>query len=154
MTQRATQTRSGTSAPPAAPHPSWPVRLPIDPEADAGAVVSEPSALERAGPAAPETPAEPPEVEHLSRSESQRAARTERHIRRRLSIACALLVAGCLVITILIVELARTHPAGLPASASAPALLTSIQLSQPPSLSPTTRSLGTDGATAPEGGHP
>jgi hypothetical protein len=84
-------------------------------------------------------------VEHLSRSESQRAARTERHIRRRLSIACALLVAGCLVITILIVELARTHPAGLPAPASAAAPLTTIP-SQPPYLTPTTRSFGTDGA--------
>jgi hypothetical protein len=146
MTQRATQTRSGTSAPPTAPQTAWPVRLPIDPEADPGAVVNEPSALERAGPAAPETPpVEPAEVEHLSRSESQRAARTERHIRRRLSIACALLVAGCLVITILIVELARTRPAGLPAPASAAAPLTTNP-SQPPPLTPTTRSFGTDGA--------
>jgi hypothetical protein len=152
MTQRATQTRSGTSASPTAPRSGWPVRLPIGPEDDADEVVNEPSALERAGPAAPETPpAEPPGVEHRSRSESQRAARSERHVRRRLSIACALLVAGCLVITILIVELARTRPAGLSASASEPALVTTIQ---PPALTPTNRSFGADGATAPEGGHP
>jgi hypothetical protein len=150
MTQRATQTRSGTSASPTAPRPDWPVRLPTDPGADAGEVVNEPSALERAGPAAPETP--PPEAEHLSRSESQRAARSERRFRRRLAIACALLVAGCLVVTILIVELARTRAAGLPAPASGSALV-SIQ-PQPPPATPTTRSFGADGATAPEGGHP
>jgi hypothetical protein len=154
MTQRATQTRSGTSAPSIAPHPGRPVRLPIDPEADLGPVVNEPSALERAGPAASETPpADPPEVEHLSRSESQRAARSERHLRRRLAIACALLVAGCLVVTILIVELARTRAAGLPAPASASALVIPVP-PQPPPATPTTRSFGTDGATAPEGGHP
>ena len=110
MTQRATPTKSGTSALPTAPHPDWPVRLPTDPEADAAEVINEPSALERAGPAAPDTPpAEPPEAEHLSRSESQRAARSERRCRRRLAIACALLVAGCLVVTLLIVALARTR---------------------------------------------
>jgi hypothetical protein len=154
MTQRATQTRSGTSGSPTAPHPDWPLRLPTDPGADAGEVVNEPSALERAGPAASETPpAEPPEVEHLSRSESQRAARSERRFRRRLAIACALLVAGCLVVTILIVELARTRAAGLPAPGSASALVVSFQ-PQPPPATPTTRSFGADGATAPEGGHP
>jgi hypothetical protein len=152
MTQRATQTRSGTSTSPTAPHTAWPVRLPIDPGADAGEVVTEPSALERVGPAAPEpAPTEAPEVEHLSRSESQRAARSERHFRRRLAIACALLVTGCLLITILIVELARTRAAGLPAPASGSALVISIR-PQPPPATPTTRSFGTDGVTAPEGG--
>ena len=67
--------------------------------------------------------ADPEPVDQQPRVDRRRAERSERRQRRRISVGCALLVAVCLVITILIVGMARNRNPGaqvvLPGLASA-----------------------------------
>jgi hypothetical protein len=117
MTVRMTQTKSDTTPPSTSPYPARPSGHPDlaelagttgpdgpDPEA-APAVTGQ-------GPPSEAAADRPPAADHSSRIEGLRAVRAERHRRRVLSLACAALVAACLVVTILIVGLARTRSSG------------------------------------------
>jgi hypothetical protein len=91
--------------------------------------------------------------DHESRLDARRAQRAARQQRRHIAMACAVLVAVCLAITILIVGMARNRTPGaqvvMPAVALAiPARTDSLPAS--PAHQPNTFR----GATAPEGGHP
>jgi hypothetical protein len=136
MTVRMTQSKSGTTPPSTSPYPARPsghpdlselagtelASPPEDPSVDPELVVpveSDPGP----GPDAADLP--PPAADHASRTEGLRAVRAERHRRRVLSLACAALVAACLVITILIVGLARTRSSG-PSAARTPSVLTAV----------------------------
>jgi hypothetical protein len=58
------------------------------------------------------TEASPPDSGEAQPGEGRRALRAERQERRRLAVACALLIAVCLAITILVVSFARTRSPG------------------------------------------
>jgi hypothetical protein len=82
----------------------------------------------------------------------RRALREARRQRRRLMGVCAVIVAACLVMTVLIVGMARDRPApGTPTGVvnSAGGLLVPIR----PALSPSSAHVQEHGAEAPEGGH-
>jgi hypothetical protein len=128
MTVRMTQSKSGTTPPSTSPYPARPSGHPD---------LSELAGTELAAP--PEAPSIEPELvvpvetdpgpgpaaDHASRTEGLRAVRAERHRRRVLSLACAALVAACLIVTILIVGLARTRSSG-PSAARSPLVLTAV----------------------------
>lgn len=78
--------------------------------------------------------------------ETRKEVREARHRRRQLMVACAIVVAACLVLTILIVTMARQRPSGLPAPTASRAEAVASYRSAPvptPSHS----------AVAPQGGH-
>ena len=107
MTVRMTQTKSGITTPSTTPYPAHPGHPDLselagtDPDGPGPTAVTEPDVV---------VPV--PAVDQASRVEGLRAVRAERHRRRMLSVACAALVAACLVVTILIVGLARTRSSG------------------------------------------
>ena len=128
MSVRPTQTKSRYPRRSKQPHPPPEQDLATDPEVGApadpgldpaaGPLTAEPAAAEpvTAGTtpagttAAGTTPAAVPSPVSRADRKSQRAAR---RTRRNLAIACGLLVAVCLVLTILIVNMARNRPTGL-----------------------------------------
>ena len=90
--------------------------------------------------------------DHQTRGDGQRAQRAARQQRRHLSVACAVLIAVCLVITILVVGMARNHSPGAQVVVPALALAISGHVDARPSV-PTIQPNQFHGATAPEGGH-
>ena len=88
-----------------------------------------------------------------SRLADRQAVRAARRTRRNLAILCGLVVLVCLVLTILIVDMARNRPPG--AEITVPASTASA-----PPASALSHRLTTDsvipnrGASAPEGGNP
>lgn len=117
------------------------VRMTLDEDDTTGVVpVSpRPSGVGVPVPAAAPEPAAGPDTA------GRRALREARRQRRRLMAVCALIIAACLVMTVLIVGMARDRPAQ-----SGP---TGVVL-QPLVLSPTTPYPAVPpGAPAPEGGH-
>jgi len=90
-----------------------------------------------------------------------RAERAERRQRRRISVGCALLVAVCLVITILIVGMARNRSPGAQVVVPGAALATPAAVNSLPTVHPVHRvhpvhPVHPDkarGAVAPEGGN-
>ncbi len=82
-------------------------------------------------------------------TDSRRNLRVARQQRRRLSILCAVLVAVCLAVTILIVSLARTRTSG--PTTVVPAWALSAPSPAPASVVPTIHRIVSHGATAPEG---
>jgi hypothetical protein len=136
MTVRVTQSKSGTTTPSTSPYPARPSGHPDLSELAGTELASPPVAAPAepevvvpvdTGPGSGPDPAadQPPVADHASRIEGLRAVRAERHRRRVLSLACAALVAACLVITILIVGLARTRPSG-PSSVGLPSVLAAL----------------------------
>ncbi|MGP0110845.1 MAG: hypothetical protein ACLPR9_18660 [Acidimicrobiales bacterium] len=121
MTVRMTPTESGTTPRPPDPHPPVPGDAPPGPSPD------------------------------RPRTDGRRALREVRRQRRRLSVLCAVVVAVCLALTILVVDLARNRAAGPQGVGPALALLPAthprfVPLDpQPPE---------THGAAAPEGADP
>jgi len=98
--------------------------------------------------------ADPEPVDQQPRVDRRRAERAERRQRRRISVGCALLVAVCLVITILIVGMARNRNPGaqvvLPGLASAaPAFDSRPNVHTIPNV----HNDKVRGAVAPEGGN-
>jgi hypothetical protein len=83
----------------------------------------------------------------------RRALRAARRQRRRLMGVCAALVAACLVMTVLIVGMARDRPGLAPPAGVVTASAGSLAVALPQSSSgPVDQN--PHGATAPEGGHP
>jgi hypothetical protein len=84
-------------------------------------------------------------------ADSRKTLRAARQQRRRLSILCAVLVAACLAVTILIVSLARTRASGPTrvTPASALPIPTPLRDSAVPTIDP----ILSQGAPAPEGGN-
>jgi hypothetical protein len=106
MSVRPTQTKSGYPRRSRQPYPV--------PEQDLDSDHSPAPALAR--PASPGTDADPAEADAVPGPVSpvdRRAQRAARRTRRRLAVACGLVVAVCLVLTILIVNMARNRPTGL-----------------------------------------
>jgi hypothetical protein len=88
-----------------------------------------------------------------SRVADRKALRTARRTRRNLAILCGLVVAVCLVLTILIVDMARNRPSG--AGITVPVSTTFAQGA--PERSPHLSAdsiIPNRGASAPEGGNP
>ena len=131
MSVRPTQTKSGYPRRSRQPYPSAEDDAEVAGPASAGATVTAPGAEpveaedEPASPAATAEPV-PPEAEPgLVTPEpggrlDRRAQRAIRQSRRTLALVCVLLVAVCLVLTILIVNMARNRPAALGSASSAP----------------------------------
>ncbi len=106
MSVRPTQTKSGYPRRSRQPYPLTEGTGAGGPAAAAGPDEAVPDA----GPVEPTAGATPPGPGgRLDR----RAKRAIRQSRRTLALACVLLVAVCLVLTILIVNMARNRPAGL-----------------------------------------
>jgi len=136
MTVRMTQSKSGTTPPSTSPYPARQSGHPDLSELAGTELAAPPEAPSvqpelvvpvetDPGPGPATAPIPPPTADHASRAEGLRAVRAERHRRRVLSLACAALVAACLVITILIVGLARTRASG-PSAARSPSALTAV----------------------------
>jgi hypothetical protein len=53
------------------------------------------------------TPSSDPSPDHAVHAESRRALRAHRRQRRRIAIGCAVFIAVCVVITLVIVDIAR-----------------------------------------------
>jgi len=108
-----------------------------------------PDAVSAATPAAVLSDPEP--VDQQPRVDRRRAERAERRQRRRISVGCALLVAVCLVITILIVGMARNRNPGVQV------VVPGLAVAAPAFHSrPTVHTVHSDkvlGAAAPEGGN-
>ena len=162
MTVRMTQSKSGTTPPSTSPYPARPSGHPDLSELAGTELAAPPEApsvepelvvpVETDPGPGPEGAAPSPVADHASRTDGLRAVRAERHRRRVLSLACAALVAACLVITILIVGLARTRSSG-PSAARSPSVLTAVGRGARPPLR-SHRPVHTDsGAEAPLGGH-
>jgi hypothetical protein len=83
----------------------------------------------------------------------RRAVREARRQRRRLMALCAAVVAACLIMTVMVVGLARDRPSpGTPTGVVAPVLLF---IGTPQSVSiPNHQQQPEAGTTVPEGGHP
>jgi hypothetical protein len=103
---------------------------------------SAPGAAEDPAPGRDSGVEEPVEVAR----ETRREVREARHRRRQLMVACAVVVAACLVLTILIVTMARQRPSGLPVQTAPRAEAVATYRSAPV---PTPN----HGAVAPQGGH-
>lgn len=98
------------------------------------------------GPAARPSDAEQQESEPVEAPrETRREVREARRRRRHLLAACAIVVAVCLMLTILVVTMARQRPSGLPAPAAPRA--GAVVTYSAPNLIPS------HGAVAPRGGH-
>jgi hypothetical protein len=104
-------------------------------------------------------PAIPPtDPEGSVRAEGRRAMRAARKQRRRISVGCAVLITVCVVITVLIVGLARDRASGPQVVAPEAALARSLQATPAGSVDPRlpaekTSSIESQGAEAPQGGH-
>ena len=106
MSVRPTQTKSGYPRRSRQPYPS----AEQDPDAEPGS--GAPPVSDGAGTALPgPVLAEAGQVAEAPPSRAER--RAVRRMRRNLAIVCGLVVAVCLVLTILIVNMARTRPSGL-----------------------------------------
>ena len=88
---------------------------------------------------------QPVEAPREAPRETRREVREARRRRRHLLAACAIVVAVCLVLTILIVSMARQRPSGLPASGGTEGR--GRRHHSAPDLIPS------HGAVAPRGGH-
>jgi hypothetical protein len=88
-----------------------------------------------------------------SRVADRKALRAARRTRRNLAILCGLVVAVCLVLTILIVDMARTRPPGaeITMPVSTASVLGAAGRSHPLSADSI---IPNRGAPAPEGGNP
>jgi Na+/proline symporter len=95
-----------------------------------------------------------PEVgpEAGSRVADRKAQRAARRTRRTLAIVCGVVVAVCLILTILIVDMARNRTSG-PLLVMSPVAL-STGPSRPPATLSLTRFHPIPGAPASEGGNP
>jgi hypothetical protein len=148
MTVRMPQAESGSitqsTGPYAALHSDPPAGTAL--EADHHLVVPEAgSGQDPVVPPVSALPARQPQVD------GRRAHRIARHQRRRISIGCAVLVAVCLVITILIVGMARNRTPG--AQVVVPALALAIPPVDSRPVVPTVPPNQFRDATASEGGH-
>ena len=152
MTVRMTPTESGTTPRPPDPHPP----VPSDAPPEVACVGSAPTAR----PIGTDPPSGRAGVSGTVRSEpspgppqadNRRALREKRRERRRLSVLCAVVVAVCLVLTILIVGMARNRPTG--PQVVGPALVIS-PTNQPHVVPPDPQPPETHGAAAPEGADP
>ena len=135
---------------------------PVD-DHPASASTVEPLVGREGTPGAAESPIgalEPPEPESMlepeperQESESRRQLRQARHHRRKVSVACAVLVGVCLALTILVVTLASQRKSDPQGSLSLPTAGSASTGAVPPVVSfvSTTHRVG---APAPEGGHP
>ncbi len=143
MSVRPTQTKSGYPRRTRQPYPTGD-QAPAGPEASDDQATGEPTDPDPAGPAsAPEVAPRPPD------RKSQRAAR---RTRRNLAIVCGLVVALCLILTILIVDMARNRTSGPLFVVSPVALSTGLPRSvDVPSLTPNHPFRD---APASEGGNP
>jgi hypothetical protein len=161
MTVRMTQAKSGSTRPSADPYaalrtdrhepePATGIDPPPDslsgtpPTADDGETAH--AAL------AEEALEDSPAPEHPSRPDGRRAQRAARHQRRNISVACAVLIAVCLVITILIVGMARNRSPGVQVVVPASAFALPGQASRP--VLPAVNLIEIRAVTAPKGGHP
>jgi hypothetical protein len=147
MTVRLTQSRSGYPRRSRQPYPT-------DGGQSSDGEGPAPGDGELPGGSVPEsvTPTPEPTVSR-SRVADRKALRAARRTRRNLAILCGLVVAVCLVLTILIVDMARTRPPGaeitVPVStASALGAADRSHHRSPDSIIPNR------GAPAPEGGNP
>ncbi len=109
---------------------------------------------EAAPPAEPETapPAEP-EVASDARTEGRREMRAARRRRRRISIGCAVLIAACTAVTLLVVAIARDRSPN-PLVVNPPGAIITSSSARYPAAVPDHLSIETLGAPAPPGGHP
>jgi hypothetical protein len=110
MSVRPTQTKSGYPNRSRQPYPV--------PEQDLDSDHPPEPALDRSAPPGPDAdlatdPAGADAVPGPLSPVDRRAQRAARRTRRRLAVACGLVVAVCLVLTILIVNMARNRPTGL-----------------------------------------
>jgi hypothetical protein len=107
-----------------------------------------------AGSGGPEEAApEPAPTGSRSRVADRKALRAARRTRRNLAILCGVVVAVCLVLTILIVDMARNRPPG--AEITMPVSTASALVAADRSHPLSTHSLIPNrGAPAPEGGNP
>ena len=96
---------------------------------------------------------EPALAGSISRVADRKAVREARRTRRNLAIVCGLVVAVCLVLTILIVDMARNRPPGaeIMVPVSTASALGAADVSHDLSPHPT---IPNRGAPAPEGGNP
>jgi hypothetical protein len=140
MSVRPTQTKSGYPRRTRQPYPTGDQ----DPDGSpSDASPAEEQGERAAGPAGPQAG---------SRVADRKAQRAERRTRRNVAIVCGLVVAACLIITILIVDMARNRTSG-PLFVVSPVAL-STGLPRPidvPSFTPYHPFLG---APASEGGNP
>jgi hypothetical protein len=106
MTVRLTQTRSGYPRRSRQPYPTDAGQRSgeADPAPEDGGTPE--------GSGSPEAVAAEPVPGSRSRVVDRRALRAERRTRRNLAILCGLVVAVCLILTILIVDMARNRPPG------------------------------------------
>ena len=113
MTVRTTRTGSGSTPRSTRPHAVLRIPLPED-AATSAAPLPEPLPETRSegGPGAAAGPELLDRPEHPPPLDDRRARRTARHRRRHLSVGCAVLITVCLVITILIVGMARNRTPG------------------------------------------
>lgn len=150
MTVRMTRTESGSTTQSTDPHTVLPSALPEAPPAGTDGTPRAPSGARSGG--GGELIGDPEQADPEPRADGRRAQRAARQQRRRISMACALLIAVCLVITILIVAVARNRAPGAevvvpPSALAAPE---AIVVSRPGV--PTTHPNQLRGAPAPEGG--
>lgn len=115
MSVRPTQTKSGYPRRAREPFPSSDQDLPTEPGPESDTPPVDPAQPAPAGAVSPT----PSRVDRRTR-------RAARRSQRNLAIACGLLVAVCLILTILIVNMARTRPLGL-----APATVLTAQGTEP-----------------------
>ncbi len=88
-----------------------------------------------------------------SRVADRKALRAARRTRRNLAILCGLVVAVCLVLTILIVDMARNRPSGAEITVPVSTLSALGAPERSPHLSAVSI-IPNRGASAPEGGNP
>ncbi len=151
MTVRTTRTGSGSLTPSTDPFPPPTTAPPGDgAQGDSPPVPLVEAELPQPADAAAARAAVKPVL--VSEPDSRRAQRIARHQRRQLTVACAVLVAVCLALTILIVSLARDRGSGPPASGQS-AVGPVVHVVQLRSPDPVTIPTHQPGATAPEGDH-
>jgi hypothetical protein len=148
MTVRLTQSRPGY---PRRSRQPYPTEVP-PPSTEDGAAAGAGAAP--AGSGGPEEAApEPAPTGSRSRVADRKALRAARRTRRNLAILCGVVVAVCLVLTILIVDMARTRPPGAEITMPAPAASVPGAAGPPHPLSADSI-IPNRGASAPEGGNP
>ncbi len=148
MTVRLTQSRSGYPRRSRQPYPTEGSQPPVPEAVDP---------VDRAGSEGPVDPGAgaptPVPTPSTSRVADRKAVRAARRTRRNLAILCGLVVAVCLLLTILIVDMARIRPpgAGITPLVSTPSAQAAAGSSgQLSADSP----IPNRGAPAPEGGNP
>lgn len=152
MTVRTTPTESGTTPRPPDLHPPVPGDAPPEVAGVGQSPTSPPNGTDPpSGPAGAGGTDRPWPSPDRPRTDSRRALRDARRQRRRASVVCAVVVAVCLALTILVVDLARNRAAGPQGVGPALALL---PVTHPRFVPLDPQPPETHGAAAPEGADP